>query len=172
MPQSSRSRHQRTRFPGPHGVATAATASQTATSEWIRQHPVAACDSCAPGYMLHGCFMISPRPWWPGCVRVGGHIQSPDKGIDTNCASPKNPFRRWNHHRMTHWPLEVLATPGGVRLSLMGLEPIWGVCVPPWRCRCAEHARKTTIKKRKSLVSGNWKMLKMQFEHKISTLKF
>ncbi len=63
MPQSSRSRHQRTRFPGPHGVATAATASQTATSEWIRQHPVAACDSCPPGYMLHGCFMISPRPW-------------------------------------------------------------------------------------------------------------
>lgn len=75
------------------------------------------------------------------------------------CASPKNPFRS-DDDRMTHWPLGGWTTPGGVRLSLMGLEPIWGVCVPPWCCRCAEQ------KKQRNSQISNWKMLKMQLGHK------
>lgn len=38
MPQSSRSRHQRTRFPRPHWVATAATAWQTAAVWYLVKH--------------------------------------------------------------------------------------------------------------------------------------
>ena len=176
MPQSSRSRHQRTRFPRPHWVATAATAWQTAAvwylvkhqtvrgfeqEEWISLKPgqikTNQTASRSASWMCHDlttsltCF----RTGWQSGFGWYGIFQARTEElilIVPFCTSPKNPFRS-DDDRMTHWPLGVhtwrcaaVADGAGANLRRLRASLVLPVC--------------RTKKQRNSQIS-NWKMLKM-----------